>query len=144
MNSVPPLIETDRLILRKPQTNDAEQVYHSYASDKEVCKYLAWEPHSSIDESEKYIQTRIAQWESGEKYTWVVIKRSSNKLVGMYTFRWPLKFRSSISYVLSRNVWSKGYATELTEAVIEWVLSQPDIYRIEAFYDIENGVNSKY
>ena len=44
----------------------------------------------------------------------------------------------SIGYVLARAFWGNGYMTEALGAVINWALSQTDVYRVWAICDIEN------
>jgi RimJ/RimL family protein N-acetyltransferase len=143
MKPVPKEIYTERLVLRAPKINDAELIFESYASDSEVSKYLAWKTHQSIKDSVDYLQSRIKMWNSGEKYTWVVEQKESSEFTGMYTFRWPISFKSSISYVIARKFWSRGFGTELTKTIVNWALSKPEIYRIEAFCDTENLASSR-
>ena len=42
-------METERLILRPFVLNDAEAMFHTWANDPEVTKYLTWNPHESVD-----------------------------------------------------------------------------------------------
>ena len=48
-------METKRLILRRWETGDAEDLYQ-YASDPEVGPIAGWPPHQSVDESRDVIQ----------------------------------------------------------------------------------------
>ena len=42
-------IETDRLLLRRLNENDAQAIFDNWACDPEVTRYLTWLPHNSID-----------------------------------------------------------------------------------------------
>jgi RimJ/RimL family protein N-acetyltransferase len=42
----PETIETERLLLRKPASDDVSDIFERYASDAEVTKYLAWPMHT--------------------------------------------------------------------------------------------------
>ena len=44
-----PILETERLILRRFTLDDADAMYRNWASDDEVTKYLTWPAHSSVD-----------------------------------------------------------------------------------------------
>ena len=44
------MLETERLILRRWEENDAENLYH-YAKDPDVGPIAGWPPHQSVDES---------------------------------------------------------------------------------------------
>lgn len=52
-------LETGRLLLRRITLNDAEDMYHNWASDKEVTKHLTWKPHKSIEDT----KATISSWE---------------------------------------------------------------------------------
>ena len=49
-------LETERLILRRWEESDAEDLYE-YARDPEVGPPAGWPPHQSVDESREVIQT---------------------------------------------------------------------------------------
>ena len=42
-------IETPRLILRPFAAEDAEAMYHNWACDPEVTKFLSWPAYRSVD-----------------------------------------------------------------------------------------------
>ena len=48
-------IETERLILRKARLEDAKLMFHNWASDTEVTKFLTWPAHSNIEITEKVL-----------------------------------------------------------------------------------------
>ena len=56
-----PVLETERLRLRRISMQDADQMY-AYASDDEVAKYVTWETHCSINDSKKFIQFILVQY----------------------------------------------------------------------------------
>ena len=49
-------LETERLILRRWEESDAEDLYE-YARDPEVGPPAGWPPHQSVDESREVIRT---------------------------------------------------------------------------------------
>ena len=46
-------IETSRLILRQARIEDADIMFHNWANDAEVTKYLTWPPHGNIEVTKK-------------------------------------------------------------------------------------------
>lgn len=48
-----PTLETERLRLRKFYKDDAAAIY-DYASNEQVTKYVLWETHQSIKDSERF------------------------------------------------------------------------------------------
>ena len=57
-------LETERLVLRPFEFNDAEVMYNSWASDEEVAKYLTWNAHKSIEDTKFIIDLWIKQYEN--------------------------------------------------------------------------------
>ena len=41
------MIETERLLLRPFQAEDAVPMFRNWASDPEVTKFLTWQPHKN-------------------------------------------------------------------------------------------------
>ncbi len=50
------ILETERLILRKLEESDAEEMYKNWANDDEVTKYVRWSTHKNADETREYIK----------------------------------------------------------------------------------------
>ena len=62
-------IETDRLILRRFRSEDAEDMYANWASDPEVTRFLTWPPHSSVDVTKALLADWIPRYEDGGYFT---------------------------------------------------------------------------
>ncbi len=130
-------LHTDDLVLRKPTIEDAPQIFENYASDPEATLYLTWSPHKSISSVEGFLQTVIDQIKSGETLLWLILLKGERKAIGMIGARLN-GYKVDIGYVLSKRYWKKGYMTQAANCVAEWLLDQPDIYRVGAVCDIEN------
>src|SRR5947208_682083 len=46
--AAPDEINTQRLLLRKPRVEDAPTMFHTYAQDPTVTRFLLWRPHADI------------------------------------------------------------------------------------------------
>ena len=56
MNNVGTIkLETDRLILRRIELNDAEKMFNNWCNDEEVTRYLPWEPHGKIEVTKEFL-----------------------------------------------------------------------------------------
>jgi RimJ/RimL family protein N-acetyltransferase len=51
--------------------------------------------------------------------------------------------RAEIGYVLARSHWKRGYMIEAARAVVEWALSQPEVFRVWAVCDVENMASAQ-
>ena len=45
------LIETNRLILRKPRVSDAKDMFNNWASSKEVAKFMSWKAQEKLEDA---------------------------------------------------------------------------------------------
>ena len=135
-------IETERLLLRKPRMDDAPAIFSAYAQDLEVTRYMTWRPHKNVRETYRIVELMLKLWDEGEAYSYVITLRNSDSAIGMIAMH-PDGFKVAIGYVLARQYWNKGYTTEAALAVTNWLLKQPDIYRVFATCDIENPASAR-
>jgi len=135
-------IETERLLLRKPRMDDAPAIFSAYAQDLEVTRYMTWPPHKNVRETYRILELMLKLWDEGEAYSYVITLRNSDSSIGMIAMH-PDDFKVAIGYVVARQYWNKGYTTEAALAVTNWLLKQPDIYRVFATCDVENPASAR-
>lgn len=133
----PERIETERLLLRKPRMEDAPAVFDEYAQDPEVTRYLVWKPHQNIRETEQFLLACGQLWRTGKDFAYTIFRKEDEKLIGMFGLH-PMNLKVEVGYALACPYWGKGYMTEILRVVVDWALAQPDIFRVQAFCDVEN------
>lgn len=138
----PTHIETARLILRKPVVEDTPRIYEAYANDAEVTRYLTWRPHHTLADGEEPAAHRLAAWETDEYFCWVITLRDDGELIGMISIR-PVEWRVDLGYVLGRRWWGQGYMTEAARAVVDYLLSEREVFRVWAVCDVENLASAR-
>ena len=138
----PDFLDTDRLRLRLPRRDDAPVIFASYAQDEEVTRYLTWRPHKSVDESYAIIDLTLKLWREGTAFTYVIALKETDIPIGKIAIH-PDGFKASLGYVLARPHWGKGYMTEAVRVVTDWLLRQPDIFRVFATCDADNPASAK-
>jgi RimJ/RimL family protein N-acetyltransferase len=138
----PETIETARLRLRKPVSEDAKEIFRRYAQDPEVTKYLTWEANRKIEETHEFLSMCLAAWEQAKSFHWVITRKKDSRLLGMITARVE-GHKWELGYVLARKYWGRDYMTEAVKAVIDWAFKQPEIYRIWAVCDIDNLASAR-
>ena len=72
-------IETKRLILRRFTMKDVLPMYHNWASDPEVTKYLMWPAHSSPRVTETVLREWIENYEQDDFYQWAIVLKEKEK-----------------------------------------------------------------
>jgi ribosomal-protein-alanine N-acetyltransferase len=138
----PPVLETTRLRLRAPDLADAEAVFATYARDPEVTRYLSFRPHQHVEQSREFVRRCVANWAGEGPYTWLIARREDDRLLGAIDVR-PQGPRVELGYALGREHWGRGFMTEAARAVSEWALGQPEVHRVWAVCDVDNGASAR-
>lgn len=139
---IPVIVETERLILRKPIIDDAQAVYTTYATDPDVTKYLTWKPHDSVETTKIVLNSFLKGWDEKTEFSFMIVIRDTDTLIGNITLRVDAH-GGNVGYVLGKNHWNKGYMTEALEAIVQMALQQKNIYRVWAVHDVENEASGK-
>ena len=127
----PTHIETARLILRQPQMDDAAAMFDRYASDLEVTKFLGWPRHRTVRHTEAFLQFSAHQWERWPAGLYLILSGSDGQLLGSTGLGFQTPHEAVTGYVLAKDAWGKGYATEALTAMIA-IASQTAITRLSA------------
>ncbi len=132
----PDRIETDRLVLRRPAPADAAAVYH-YASDGEVTRYVGWARHRSLDDTRAFLAFSGAEWDRWPAGPYAICLRGTDTPIGGTGFAFETSYRAMTGYVLAREAWGAGYATEALCAIV--AIAPPlGICRLHAFCHVDH------
>lgn len=134
--------ETDRLVIRKPKLEDAEQIYINYTQDKIVTKYLVWEPHKELESTIDWIKHCMDIWDIEKHIPFIIWCKDEMQAIGMIHFNIH-EFKADFGYVLGQKYWNQGIMTEAAKPIIKSLLSRETIYRIEATHDLENPASGR-
>jgi ribosomal-protein-alanine N-acetyltransferase len=139
-----PTLETDRLILRKMTSDDAEAVF-AYASDPEVTHYVSWETHLSIEDSKAFLDLATSKYESGGEPDWGIVYKGDHRFVGTcgIVFWEPYHARAELGYTLSRDYWGRDLMAEAVRAMISFGFKEMNLNRIEARCIAENVASAR-
>lgn len=115
--NAPTTIETDRLLLKKPEMNDATTIFERYAGDPVVCEYLSWPIHQSVDDSKSFIHFSDAEWRRWPAGPFLIFSSSGKNLIGSTGLEFESISVASTGYVLAQDAWGHGFATEALGAM---------------------------
>ncbi|WP_421385322.1 GNAT family N-acetyltransferase [Bacillus salacetis] len=134
-----PTLETERLILRKLSMNDKEDLFE-YASEPMVSRFVPWEVHKTLSDSEEFLATITNAYEEKRKLTWAIELKEEKKMIGTIDFvNWvPKHYRAELAYVLSHKHWGRGYMMEAARELIKYGFQNMNLNRVEASIIIEN------
>ncbi|RCX21091.1 ribosomal-protein-alanine N-acetyltransferase [Anaerobacterium chartisolvens] len=139
-----PKLETERLILRKLEITDTNDVF-DYAKHPEVAKYVTWEAHKSVEDAKGFINWTLGRYKNDEAGEWGIMLKDNSKIIGAMGFV-QLDLQNScglIGYVLSKEYWGKGIMTEAVTRLISFGFKDMGLNRIEAVHAVENEASGK-
>ena len=66
-------IETERLILRALESEDAENMFQNWSNDQKVTKFLTWPANKEIKMVEDILNIWKSQYEKSDFYQWGIV-----------------------------------------------------------------------
>ncbi|MDR0532199.1 MAG: GNAT family N-acetyltransferase [Oscillospiraceae bacterium] len=137
-------LETERLLLRPYELDDAPAV-HAYAGAPENVCYMAWAPNASLEATREVVQSFLAQAEKEPRlnYDFAVTLRNGGQLIGgcgiyLQTAWFGPPFEGELGWILHRDHWKQGYGTELARALVRFGFETLKLHRITAPCYAEN------
>jgi RimJ/RimL family protein N-acetyltransferase len=139
-----PVIETERLKMRKLSMRDASDVFE-YASVPEVAEHVTWNFHRNIADSIHFLRIITRQYEDGMPSPWGIVYKENMKLIGTigYHFWSPANYFAEVGYALSKDYWNRGLMTESLNAILDFGFSKMYLNRVEATCKLGNIASEK-
>jgi RimJ/RimL family protein N-acetyltransferase len=131
-------LETDRLLLRAPVTEDADALAPMYA-DPEVMRYVGDGRTLTRGETERSVKRMIERWEADGFGLFTTVRKDDEAIIGRVgllvwnTDTWEPTTRAQaadnpseveVGYTLGRPFWGQGFATEAASAVRDYALDE--------------------
>lgn len=117
--SAPRVIETARLTLSEPQASDAAEIFARYAGDADVTRYLSWPRHRSIADTEGFLAFSASEWARWSAGPYLIRARLDGRLLGSTGLSFETATRAMTGYVVAKDAWGLGYATEALRAMVD-------------------------
>ncbi len=137
------IIETERLLLRRPRVSDERAVFERYASDPDVTRYMSFPTHRSLGDAHAFIEfcdTLWARWPKAGPM--LVFARDGVTLLGGAGVINDSETVAQIGYILARDAWGRGYATEALLASVEGARAA-GVRRLEAGVHVEHQASMR-
>jgi RimJ/RimL family protein N-acetyltransferase len=120
-------LRTERLVLREFRLDD-EVAVHRYGSDEEVTRYLTWGPNSR---------------EPRTSFT-LAVATLEGELIGVANLATTgTQSPGELGYVLARDQWGHGYATEVARRLIVFGFEELGLRRITATCHPDNFASAR-
>ena len=137
------VLETERLFLREFNERDVDR-WHEITSDSETLSF--WPSPFSYEQAEQWILRAIKSYSDLGFGRYAIVEKSSSTLIGDCGF---LKAEilgnqeNDLGYILDRQYWGKGYATEAAKACFDFGTTSLGMTRIVATMETSHIASKK-
>lgn len=139
-----PNLETERLLLRRLNNNDINEVLE-LRGNPEVMKYVPRPLIKTEEEALAHIALIEDKIVDNIGINWAITLKGSPKMIGImghYKIQ-SENYRSEVGYMILPRYNGKGIVTEALEAVVQYGFEQLQLHSIEAIIDPENVASEK-
>lgn len=139
-----PVLETERLLLRKMELTDARSMYQYFSKD-EVTRFYDLETFTSEQEALDLIQGLFYRYNEKKQIRWGIQLKGHHGIIGSCGFHTLEKenFKAEIGYELDPDYWGKGIMAETIGQIITYGFQEMGLNRVEAFYNPLNVASHK-
>ncbi|WP_294958405.1 GNAT family N-acetyltransferase [uncultured Flavobacterium sp.] len=133
---MPTLYQSSRIIIREflPQE---QQIFLDLFKDNQVTQYL---PETSPERYVEMFNELLENYKKKNLSRWAIFDTTNNKFIGMCVARIFVHNTNQIEigYVLSREYWGKGIATEVCKAITLYSFANTNTNEVVAITDLGN------
>jgi RimJ/RimL family protein N-acetyltransferase len=128
-------LETPRLLLRRFEGSDLED-FAAMQADPEVTRFVRAMDRRQCEER---LRQDEVDWRERGHGLLAVFDRRSGEFLGRTGLRlWPQFGETEVGWVLRREAWGNGFATEAARACLEWGLRDFDFPYLTAMIEPAN------
>lgn len=126
-------IETERLILRRFNYTDDEDMLQYWVADERIQSLYSEPVYTTKDEVKGLLDKYIGSYDKDDYYRWAIIEKKSNKCIGQiaYFLVDNKNHFAEIEYCIGTEFQCKGYATEATKAIIEYGFKKINLHKVQ-------------
>ncbi len=138
--------ETERLVLRRLELSDIEK-WAEFFVDNPSLHFLGLtnteqtQDYTNLDRSKKWIDIQFERYQQSGYGLLGVISKETGKLIGQTGIlqkELEGKIEHEIGYSLMPSQWGRGYASEMTEVLVDYAITHKINRRIISIIHIDN------
>ncbi|MCL2575803.1 MAG: GNAT family N-acetyltransferase [Defluviitaleaceae bacterium] len=135
-------IVSERLALRPLKESDLETT-HKYASCPENSEFIEFLPNETLEDTATFLAWASSQWESDNQKAYEFAILLDDKHIGATSANIEDGGVVSIGWIVRKDHWGKGYATEAAKAVLSFAFDVLDAEKVIATCDYRNAASIK-
>lgn len=126
-------ITTERLILRRFTYEDSDSMLRNWASDEEVQDMYGEPAYKTPGAVKELLDKYISSYDEDQALRWAVIEKESGECIGQAAYFLVDKGNhfAEIEYCIGRAFQGRGYATEVTRALIGYGFDEVHLHKVQ-------------
>jgi RimJ/RimL family protein N-acetyltransferase len=133
-----PTIETVRLTLRPFREADAA-AFFELSQDPDVMRYVGDRRVPTLQEAWRAVAGWLGHWALRGYGQWAIEERASGRFIGRAGIINPVDWPGAeVGYLLGKDWWGRGYATEAATAAMDWGFRQIGFSDLLSLIDPDN------
>ena len=139
-----PILETDRLLLRHFNLDDAEAFFRM-VSDPEVTRYTGGVGAKTLEEARKELEQRpLRDYQVHGYGRFAAVYKATGQVIGFAGLKYLEDVNEvDLGYRFFKEYWGQGLATEASKALVPYGFDVVRLPRIIAFADPENKASRR-
>ncbi|UOQ49808.1 GNAT family N-acetyltransferase [Gracilibacillus caseinilyticus] len=135
-------IETDRLIIKKFEECDADEVFTIY-NDEHTCQYLLHERWTN-ENKHAHFQKKLANHTLTQNNSISLAVLYRSQVIGdLSVWYTGMKDTVEVGYTFLRTIGGQGFATESVKALMSYLFQEYGVHRVQATLDARNEASIK-
>lgn len=131
-------IVTERLILRRFEKNDAEELFKGFVNQEEFLYYTNKKP-VTLEEEKISLEKIEEKYQNKNYYNWLITLKSTKQIIGAINFNVNLRNDSVMfNYAIDNRFTKNGYMTEALIRIKEFAFNKIKVNRFEGGCAIKN------
>jgi ribosomal-protein-alanine N-acetyltransferase len=139
-----PNLETERLLLRRVNSNDVKEIF-ALRSNPETMKYIPRPLVKTDEDALEHIAMIDSKIDSNEGINWAITLKDNPKLIGVighYRIK-PENYRAELGYMLLPEYHGKGIVSEAVKEAVKYGFQVMKLNSLEAIIDPDNHASAK-
>ena len=134
------ILETPRLVLRRPVLEDLDDLWALYC-DPEITRYIPDAPKTYQEAREELEWHRNGHPHNPNLGLWATIHKDTGKFIGRCgLLPWTIEDQQEIevAYTIARAFWGQGLASEAASAILQYAFNTLKLLRLVCLIDPDN------
>jgi len=112
---------------------------HDYSGNADNTKYVTGLPSLNVEETQEYLAWVVSEWNKDKPKYYAFAIILGGKIIGEIAFgNEPGTFEASIGWIIHRDYWNCGYATEAAVAMKNHLFNSMSIVKLVSSCDVDN------